>query len=344
MNALDSRSKNPLAADRPGRRESPRRGRTARRWLGPLWRWVGLPAVTVVISSFVIFMALSVAPGDPLATVTGSHPTPETRALLERQYGLDRPLIMQYLHWIGGVAQGDFGHSIAYRAPVWSLLAPRLGTSLFLVAYAGLLVIGFGLAAAVAGTIWRPLSSLLTVVSGICVSIPAYVAASVLSIVFATGLGWFPTLGAGEGFTDRLWHLTLPAVALAIGWGAYLSQVARAALREQAGREHVETGVARGIPYLTVFRRHVVRNAAVPIVTVSALVVASLIVGSVVVEVAFGIDGIGSFFVRSVQTKDYASVEAISLFLVLLVVVLTTVLDLLHTVLDPRLRDSGASR
>ncbi|TIC79117.1 ABC transporter permease [Nocardioides sp. GY 10127] len=316
---------------------------SARR-LAPLWRWVLLPLLTMLIASAVVFFALALAPGDPLAQALGSHPTAESRALLEAKYGLDRPLVVQYLSWLSGVLHGDFGTSIVQKASVWSLIAPRISVTLSLVAYAGVLVVVGGLASATLGTMVKPLGPLVTVVSAIGVAVPAYVAASVLSLLFVIQLGWFPALGAGDGLGDRLYHLTLPAIALAIGWGSYLSQVGRAALREESDREHVETARARGLSAGTVFRRHVLRNAAVPIVTVSALAVAALVVGATVVETAFGIDGLGSFFVTAVSNKDYASVEAVSLLLVVLFVLLTTALDAVHTLLDPRLRTPGASR
>jgi peptide/nickel transport system permease protein len=131
-------------------------------------------------------------------------------------------------------------------------------------------------------------------------------------------------------------------VALAIGWSAYVTQISAAALREERGREHVETAAVRGLPAASVFRRHVLRNAAIPVITVSGLTVAGLFAGSVVVEAAFGIDGLGSFLVSAVSAKDYNVVQAVGLLLVAVFVLVTTLIDVLHVTLDPRLRTKEA--
>ncbi len=156
----------------------------------------------------------------------------------------------------------------------------------------------------------------MTAATAFGIATPAFVAAIVLITVFAVNLGWFPVFGSGEGFWDRLWHLTLPAVALAFTWCAYVTQITKASVREELGREHVETARSRGIPWPLIVRRHVFRNALIPITTVAGLTVAGLIAGAVVVEQAFGLNGMGSFLVQSASQKDFAVVQAISLLLV----------------------------
>ena len=305
-------------------------------------RWLLGPLITLLVSSFALYALLSLAPGDPVARRLGPHATPAQAAALRHQLGLDHPLPVRYWDWLTGALHGDFGISLVYQTSVSSLLGARLVTTLALVLYASLLVIAVGLGLGILGTVVRPLGPVVAALAGLGVAIPSYVAASLLVSVFTLDLGWFPALGAGSGFADRVWHLTLPAVALAIGWSAYVTQISAAALREERGREHVETAIGRGLPAASVFRRHVLRNAAIPVITISGLTVAGLFAGSVVVEAAFGIDGLGSFLVSAVSAKDYNVVQAIGLLLVAVFVVVTTLIDVLHVTLDPRLRTKEA--
>jgi peptide/nickel transport system permease protein len=305
-------------------------------------RWLLGPLITLLVSSFALYALLSLAPGDPVARRLGPHANRAQAAALRHQLGLDHPLPVRYWDWLSGAVHGDFGNSLVYQTGVSSLLGARLATTLILVLYASLLVVVVGLGLGILGTVARPLGPVVAAVSGLGIAIPSYVAASLLVTVFALDLNWFPALGAGSGFGDRIWHLTLPAVALAIGWSAYVTQISAAALREERGREHVETAIGRGLPTATVFRRHVLRNAGIPIITVSGLTVAGLFAGTVVVESAFGIDGVGSFLVSAVSAKDYNVVQAIGLMLVAVFVVVTTLIDVLHVMLDPRLRTKEA--
>jgi peptide/nickel transport system permease protein len=174
------------------------------------------------------------------------------------------------------------------------------------------------------------------VTTTVLAAVPSFVAAIVLISVFAVKLGWFPALDAGAGFGDRLWHLTLPAIALALSALAIVARVTRVSVREELGREHVQTAVSRGLPGHLVLRRHVLRNAAIPITTVTGITIASLIALSAVVERAFSLNGLGSALVSAAASKDFAVVQGISLLLVTAFVVVNTVVDLLYAVLDPR--------
>jgi peptide/nickel transport system permease protein len=167
------------------------------------------------------------------------------------------------------------------------------------------------------------------------------VAAIVLITIFAVDLHWFPTFGSGTGFADRIRHLTLPAVALALSYLAWVSQVTRATVTEELGREHVITARARGIRERNVLRRHVLRNALPPITAVSGLTVAGLVAGAVVAEKAFAVNGLGSFLVDAVQRKDFAVVQAIALILVTVFILTNSVVDAVNALLDPRIRRGG---
>ncbi|MFG2971101.1 MULTISPECIES: ABC transporter permease [unclassified Streptomyces] len=297
--------------------------------------------LTLLVSSAAIFAALAASPGDAASRLAGPKATAAQIAVIRHANGLDQPMPLRYLHWLEGCLHGDFGTSLQYQQSVASLLAPRVGQTLALVGLTALLIVVGGLGAGIVGAVSRRGSAALTVLSGIGVAVPSFVAAALLIQVFALSLGWLPAISTGVG---GLRGLLLPALALAVSWAAYLAQVVRASLREALGEEHVAIARSRGLSPAGVFRRHVLRNAAPEITTVSGLAVAGLIAGTVVVEQAFGIGGIGSFLVQSVASKDSNVVLAISLLMVLAFIVTTTATDLLHRALDPRIRGAADSR
>jgi peptide/nickel transport system permease protein len=299
--------------------------------------------VTLLVASFCVFAALSIAPGDPATLLSGGRPLSSAALeLIRRQYHLDDPFLARYVRWLAGAVHGDFGQSFVYRDSVNALIGARIVNTLFLMVYASVLIIVpgvlIGVASALSGRVAR---STMTVATGIAQAVPVFVAAIVLITLFAVNLHWFPTFGAGSGFGDRIRHLTLPAIALALSYLAWVSQVTRATVTEELGREHVMTARARGIRERNVLRRHVLRNALPPITAVSGLTVAGLVAGAVVAEKAFAVNGLGSFLVDAVQRKDFAVVQAIALILVSVFILTNTVVDAVNAMLDPRIRQRG---
>ena len=177
-------------------------------------------------------------------------------------------------------------------------------------------------------------SSLVT--TALTAAMPSFVAAIALIGLFAVRLRWFPALGNGSGLLSNVQHLTLPSIALALSSLAIVARVTRAAVREEADREHVQTAISRGIPARQIIRRHILRNAAIPITTITGITVASLIAVAAVVETAFSLNGLGSYLIQAAQTKDLAVVQGISLVLVTAFVVVNLIVDVLYAVLDPR--------
>jgi peptide/nickel transport system permease protein len=301
-------------------------------------RRLAMLVVALLVSSFVIFAGLQLAPGDPLAALSGGRSlSPETLATLRAQYHLDDPFLVQYWHWLIGAVQGDLGQSIAQRQDVSSIISERIGVTAELVLLAALMILAAGIGLGILAGLRRgAVDTGVLIATSVLAAIPSFVAAILLLSVFAVNLGWFPAIGAGEGFGDRLWHLVLPAVALAASALAIVARVTRVSVREELEREHVQTAVSRGIPWRLVVRRHVLRNAAIPIATVSGLTITSLIALSAVVERAFGINGIGATLVQAAASKDLALVQGIALVLVAAFVIGNTLVDLLYAVLDPR--------
>ncbi|HEY4097563.1 MAG TPA: ABC transporter permease [Baekduia sp.] len=301
-------------------------------------RRAAMLVAALLVSSFVIFGSLDLAPGDPLSTLSGGRTLPpEAVAQLRAQYHLDDPFLSRYVHWISGVLHGDLGTSIAYRESVSAVISARAGVTLDLVLFAALLIVVFGVGLGILSGLrkgWVD-TSILTVTT-VFAAVPSFVAAIALLSVFSVNLGWFPALGAGEGFTDSIKHLTLPAIALALSAMAIVVRVTRTTVRSEMGREHVQTAISRGIPYPQVVRRHVLRNASIPVTTVVGITITSLIALSAVVERAFSLDGLGAALVQAALSKDFAVVQGIALVFVAAFVVTNALVDLLYAFLDPR--------
>ncbi|MGI5488067.1 ABC transporter permease [Microtetraspora malaysiensis] len=306
---------------------------------GFLLRRVGGIAVTLLVTSFLVFGSVHLAPGDPASFLMGGRSaSPAAVAAIKEQYHLDDPFLVQYTKWIGGVVTGDFGKSATFRQDVGGLIAARLPTTLLLIGYAGVLILVGGLAFGALAALRRGVVDRAVLVgTGIATATPSFVAAIGLISLFAVQLGWFPAFGNGSGFGDRIYHLTLPAAALALTFVGLLARVTRASMLEELGREHVEVARSRGVPGSDVVRRHVLRNALGPITTVTGTIVAGLLVATSIVETAFGLSGVGQLLVSSVTVKDFPVVQAISLLVVLAFVTANLVVDLVHPLIDPRL-------
>ncbi len=233
--------------------------------------------------------------------------------------------------------------SITLRENVSTLIASRIWTTAGLVLYASAIIVVLGIGLGIVSGL-RPgrLDTGVLVVTAVSAAIPAFVAAIALIMVFAVKLGWFPALGSGSSFPSNVRHFTLPAVALAAASLAIVARVTRAAVRAEGDREHVQTAVSRGIPARYVIQRHILRNAAIPITTITGITTASLIAVAAVVEVAFSLNGLGAYLVQAAEDKDIAVVQGISLLLVTAFVVVNLLTDLICAALDPRLalRDS----
>lgn len=293
---------------------------------------------TLLVASFAIYGALYLAPGSPIAALTGGRTLPpEVMAQIEARYHLNEPFLTRYWLWLTAAVHGDLGESIPLHESVNTLIAQRIGTTLQLVLFASILIVLFGVSLGIIGALGKgAVDTSVLFASTVSAALPAFAAAVILQFVFGVMLGWFPVLGTGDGFVDTVKHLTLPAIALAATSTALVTRVTRTAVREELDREHVQTAVSRGLPWRDVVRRHVLRNAAIPITTVVGITIASLIALSAVVETAFALNGLGAYLVQAAQNKDFAVVQGISLVLVVAFVVTNVVVDIAYALLDPR--------
>ena len=293
---------------------------------------------SLLVASFVIFAALYLAPGNPITALSGGRTIPASALrVLEARYHLDKPFLAQYWYWLDGALHGNLGISITLRENVSTLIGSRIWTTAGLVLYASLIILVLGIGLGILAGL-RPglLDTSVLVTSAVSAAVPSFVAAIVLTTLFAVQVRWFPALGNGTSFLSNVRHFTLPAIALALSSLAIVARVTRAAIREEAEREHVQTAISRGIPGRQLVRRHILRNAAIPITTISGITIASLIAVAAVVETFFSLNGLGAYLVQAAQDKDLAVVQGISLVLVTAFVVINMLVDLAYAVLDPR--------
>ncbi len=304
-----------------------------------LTRRVAGLGITLLVASFAVFSLMYIAPGSVLSFVLGNRTTsPEQIAAVKARYHLDDSFLRQYWDWLSGVFHGDLGRSIVFNQDVMDLVGGRLATTTLLVLYSTILIIIFGIAFGTLSAL-RPgvVDHSITIAATIGIATPAFVLGTYLITFLCVRLGWFPVYGSGEGAWGRLTHLTLPAITLAVASAAYLARITRSSVRDVLGREHVMTARGRGLSERTILRRHVLRNAMIPIVTVTGLTIGTLVAGAVIVENIFGLDGLGSLLVLAILQKDFPIVQAVVLILVLIFVIINLITDILYTVIDPRL-------
>ncbi|MDH6121347.1 ABC transporter permease [Kitasatospora sp. GAS204B] len=300
---------------------------------------------TLLLSSVLIFGSLYLAPGSPENVLFGSRmPSAAARVAVRHRLHLDQPLPVRYWDWLTGVLHGDLGTSMVTGQPVADRISAGLGTTLLLVLMTMVLVVvlglGLGLAAAV-----RPgrVDGAVSAFTSVSVSVPPFVASTLLISVFAIRMGWFPASGVGQGLGGKIDALVLPACALAVISCGFLARVTRNAVREELAREHVQTSLVRGLPRLVVLRGHVLRNALPPIITAIGLLTAGTFASTLVVESAFAVPGIGQLTIQSVAQKDFPVVQAVALLLVAAFVVCNAASDLIQALVDPRLRTAGST-
>jgi peptide/nickel transport system permease protein len=308
-------------------------------------RRVAALVATCFITSIVVFGALHLAPGDPVSFLfKGRQPTPQQIAAVRQHYHLNDSLPEQYVLWVKGLFQGDFGQSIVFDEPVSSLISSRLPTTLWLVGLASIWTIVLGIwLGAVAARRRGATDDGIMVVTTIGMATPSFVLAAVFIAVFAVDLKWFPVFGAGSGIASRLHHLFLPSLALALSLVGLVARTTRASVRQELSRDHVATTEARGLAPGLIFRRHVLRNSLGPVSTITGLALASLLAGTTIVETAFGLNGLGNLLIQSVLNNDFPVVQAVTLILVVAFVLVNTTADLIAAAIDPRLRSAKAT-
>ena len=297
--------------------------------------------LTVLAASALVFGVLELLPGNAAQALMGPDAAPEAVAALAEQLGLNAPAPTRYLRWLSGLLHGDLGYSAAYSTPVASLIAERLAVTvpLALLAFAGASVLALAAGVYAAARHGRAGDTGVMLLSQLGLAVPNFWFAILLILLFSVGLQWLPAGGFpgwGEGVGPALRALVLPAAALAVVQAAVLARVVRGAVLELLGEDFVRTARAKGLSRTRVLWRHVLPNAAVPVLTVMGLQCANLLAGTVVIETVFTLPGLGRLIFQAIANRDLAVVRSGVLLLVVMVVVVNFVVDVLAAAADPR--------
>jgi ABC-type dipeptide/oligopeptide/nickel transport system permease component len=306
-----------------------------------------LDAIPVLLlSSLLVFAILHLVPGDPIDAMMGAASfgisTPESQAKLvaeiRAQLGLNDPLPLQYLHWLGNALHLDFGESFIRHQPVATLIAQRLPSTLELAGTALVLSVILGMAMGIVAALRRNtwVDGAVMVVSLAGVSLPSFAFAMLLILLFSVTLGWLPATGSGS--FDRL---ILPALVLGYEGTGLIARLTRASLLEVLGREYMTTARAKGLPPRILVLRHALRNALIPIVTIVGLQVGRLLAGSIIVETVFARQGVGQLAIDAILQKDYPLVQGIILLTASTYVVANLLVDISYGFINPKIRTAS---
>ncbi|WP_312796980.1 ABC transporter permease [Tianweitania sp.] len=301
---------------------------------------------TLLLASVVVFGVMEVLPGDAAQLMLGMSGSPEALANLRTQMGLDEPLVWRYLHWIGGLLTGDFGRSYTYSSPVADLIRERLVVSLPLALMSLVLstVIALPVGIFAAARRGRLPDTLSMGAAQLGVAVPNFWFALLLIYAFAVWLKWLPA-GGFPGWNGGIWNgvksLILPAIALALPQAAILARVTRSALLDVLGEDYIRTARAKGLPRGRVLRRHALRNAMIPVLTILGLQFAFLLAGTIIIENVFYLPGLGRLIFQAITQRDLIVVEGVVMLLVASVIVVNILVDLAYAVVDPRLREAA---
>ncbi len=303
-------------------------------------------AVSLALASLAIFAAIEVIPGDVASFMLGLNARPETVAALRAELGLDGSLPERYVSWAGGMLTGDFGTSYTYRVPVADLVVERLKVSLPLALYALALSTLIAIPVGIAAAVWRGRSPDYGIMAAtqLGIAVPNFWFGMLLVLLFAVTLRWFNAGGFPgweAGLPAAFKALTLPAVALALPQASILARVLRSALIETLDQDYIRTARAKGLTRGQALRRHALRNAMIPVLTILGLQFSFLLAGTIIIESVFFLPGLGQLIFRSITQRDLIVVESVTMLLVGAVIVVTFLTDLAYAWADPRLRRQG---
>jgi peptide/nickel transport system permease protein len=286
----------------------------------------------------IIFGMIHLIPGDPAFTILGDRATEQRAAELRRQMGLDRPLIVQYGRFIGGVVRGDFGMSLLYRQPVNQLVFRRIPVSLFLATYAmvltAIITLPIGIWAAVRKD--KPTDHVIRAVFLLALTTPSFWLGILLILLFSLRLRLFPVAGYGQNWRDHLWYLFLPALTLALHLSAVLIRNLRSQIIGALRSDYVRTARAKGLTGRAILLGHVLKNAMISTVSIFGLQFGFLVGGTVVIETVFAVPGMGQLLYQAITARDYPIVQAITVLTAFMVIVVNLLVDLSYSLLDPR--------
>lgn len=307
-----------------------------------LSRLMGMVVVMAIVA-VLVFILTRAASGDPISVLLGDQATAEDIVRVQKEYGLDKPLPVQFGYWLKELSQGNLGQSIFLQRPVTQALWERAEPTTLLALLSLFIAAVIGVPCGIASAVFRGkfIDQLLTGFAMLGASIPSFWFGLVLMQIFAVSMGWFPVSGYGDpGATlmARIHYLVLPSTVLGVLNSALIIRFTRASMLDVLGEDYVRTARAKGLTENVVVLKHALRNALVPIVTVLGLTVALLIGGAVVTETVFGLPGVGNLVVSAVLRRDYPVIQGALLVVAMIYVVINFLTDLLYRVVDPRVK------
>jgi peptide/nickel transport system permease protein len=301
--------------------------------------------VVLWLVSLLTFALLQLVPGDPAELVAGDSATPERVAEIRSQLGLDQPLVSQYLTWLGGILQGDLGDSVFTGDPVTSAILRAAPATLSITFVALLIAVVIGVPAGVVAGLRQGswLDRAVSLGATVGIAMPGFWVAMLLVLVLALGLQWLPATGyaeLGDGIGDWLSHIIIPATALGLATAAELARHARGCVADVLERPYIRTALARGAGPAWLVRHHVLRNAAIPVITVLGLQAGRLLGGSIVIELVCGVDGLGTLAINAILQRDFPILQGYVLLSAAVVVVVNLLVDGAYSWLNPKVRTS----
>jgi peptide/nickel transport system permease protein len=294
-----------------------------------------IQAIVAVFGVLTIVFVVMRFSGDPTLLMVPEGASPESIDTLRTALGFDRPVIVQYIDYLHSLSHLDFGVSVVQRIPAFDIVAPRIPYTILLAAGALIIAVGVGIPVGIAMAVWRGgwLERSLAAVVLTGQSMPTFLSSILLILVFGVMLGWLPTSGAGD-----LQALVLPSIALGALSMSTFARMARISIVEELGKDYVRAGRARGLSLAGIVCRHVLRNAAIPVVTIAALEIGNLVAGAVIVETVFAWPGIGQLAIQSIQSRDFVVVQVIVVMISFVYVLTSLLADVVYALIDPRIR------
>ena len=296
--------------------------------------------LVLLIVTLAAFLLIHLVPGDPVRITLGAHAPPAAVERVRHQLGLDRSLLSQFGSFLGGVVQGDFGTSINLQRPVSAVIGPRIGPSIFLLVYGTVISLLVAVPLGIFSALYRnrPADHGIRVVATVGLAMPSFWFGLLLVEVFSLHLGLLPVSGYGTGFLGHLESLTLPAITIGIYLAPLIIRTLRSSLIETLSADFITSARARGFRETRVIGKHALRNALIATITILAINIGYLISGSVVIENVFGIPGLGSLLVSTIQMRDFPTISALTLLFGALVTLVNLLADLSYALVDPRVR------
>ncbi|KRE09695.1 peptide ABC transporter [Bosea sp. Root381] len=298
-----------------------------------------LPSLLVPL--FLVFILLHLAPGDPAAVMLGADASPDQVAALRERLGLNEPFLIQLVSWLKQMATFNLGESIFLRMPVTQAILQRVEPTLILTLYALVIAVSIGMVSGVISAVNRggPADQVAMGIAMLGVSMPEFWFGLMLILLFAVELRLFPVAGyipLDRGLWQCLWSLTLPALSVGLVQAAFIARITRSSMLDVLGEDFIRTARAKGLAGRVVIVRHALKNALMPILTAIGITFAVLMGGAIAIEMVFNIPGVGRLLINAVSRRDYPVIQGIVLFMALTFVVVNLIVDVLYSLIDPR--------